>query len=259
MNEYVKFTIGEVEYYLLKRKDGTWYFAQAVEDVDIPTVTVMVEGSGEDQTVVVETNDDELARTISTFYSTKLSPCGERMLGYYPLVIQRLLEFQALCHAYGLVFDIFHSDMELAMNDAYLSTMGEERITQWEVALNIVPNATDSIDDRRDSVIARFRGGNKLNTQAINDIVNAFTGGTANAWFKNSTLFVEITPPPDNKQFVFSNVERELKRRVPAHLGIEVSRNYFTWADIKNDFASWQEVSDNIADWESVHLYVPFS
>lgn len=257
MNEYVKFTIGEVEYYLLKRMDGTWFFTQEVEDADVPTVTVVVEGSGEDQTVVVETNDEVLAQTIATFYSTKMTPCGTRMLGYYPLVIQRLLEFQALCHAYGLAFDMLQSDINLAMNDAYLSTMSKERIVQWEVALGIIPNATDSIEDRRDAVIARFRGGNKLNTQAINDIVGAFTGGTANSWFKGSTIYVEVTPPPTSKQYVFSNIEREFKRRVPAHLNINVSRNYSTWGEIQENFATWQSVKSQFATWEDVKLYVP--
>lgn len=259
MNEYVKFTIGEIEYYLLKRKDGTWFFAHAVDGVDVPTVTVTLNGNGEDETVVVETNDDELARTISTFYTTKLTPCGERMLGYYPLVIQRLLEFQALCHAYGLVVDMLQSDLALTINDSYLHTMGEDRIAQWEVALGITPNNTDTVEDRRESIVARFRGGSKLNTQAINSIVNAFTGGTASSSFKNGTLYVVITPPPNDKQFVFSNVERELKRRIPAHLDLAISRNYFTWTNVKDNFATWKDVNDTMGDWESVHLYVPFA
>ena len=88
--------------------------------------------------------------------------------------------------------------------------------------------------------------------------VNAFTGGTANSWVKDSILYVEITPPPGNKSFMFADVEQELAKKVPAHLGFQVSRNYYDWGEIKADHASWQEVKDSFATWNDVYLFSPF-
>jgi hypothetical protein len=107
-------------------------------------------------------------------------------------------------------------------------------------------------------VIARIRGQGKLNTNLINVIVNTFTGGSAISWVENNVLYVEVTPPPNNKQYRFENVEQELSKKVPAHLGFQVSRNYYTWEDIKRNHTNWGEVKDNLESWESVYLFVPF-
>ena len=136
--------------------------------------------------------------------------------------------------------------------------MTEDRVVQWENILGIRPLENSTVQDRRETIIARIRGQGKLNTALINSIVNAFTGGTANSWVKDSVLYVEITPPPNNKQFQFANVEQELSLKVPAHLGFNVSRNYFEWRDIKANFATWGDVKDNLDTWNDVFLFVPF-
>ena len=156
----------------------------------------------------------------------------ERMIGYYPQVIQSILEFQAIVDAeYPEMEDVAEAQEQIVA-DAYLTTMGEERIAQWEMMLGITPIEGSSVEDRRETIIARMRGQGKLNTALINKIVNTFTGGTARSWVKNSILYVEVTPPPDNKSYQFANVEQELKNKVPAHLGIKVSRNYYTWEEM---------------------------
>lgn len=179
-----------------------------------------------------------------------------RMLEYYPDVIKCLLEIQALMFTEGFEIDGITSSLESALGDAYFETMGEERIEQWEQLLRLTPNSISTLENRRDAIIARIRGNGKLNTEAIQLIVSAFTNGTAESSFKNSTLTVKIKAPKNNKQYIFSDVENELKRRVPAHINLIVSRDYATWGEIKNNFASWQELSTALTDWEGVILYV---
>jgi hypothetical protein len=182
----------------------------------------------------------------------------QRMTDYYPNVVSMIKEFKAIIDA---EYPEFH-DINIAQSDtldnAYLTTMGEGRIIQWEQVLGIDPLPDSTIDDRRDTIVARIRGQGKLNTAMINAIVNAFTGGTANSWIKDSVLYVEITPPPNNKQYRFENVEQELRKKVPAHLGINVSRNYFTWGEINDSFDSWNNVHETLDTWENVYLFSPF-
>lgn len=182
----------------------------------------------------------------------------ERMNSYYPQVIQSILEFQAILDASAPEFERLDEAMDKAIKDAYLTTMTEERIAEWEAMLGIRPIEGSSVDDRRETVIARIRGQGKLNTALINSIVGTFTGGTANAWVEDSTLYVEITPPPGNKQYQFDNVRQELEKKVPAHLNFMVSRNYYTWGDIKNSFSTWQAAMDSLPTWEDVYLFIPF-
>lgn len=180
-----------------------------------------------------------------------------RMRGYYPQVISAITEFNAIVNSEALEFDTLNTNRENIIKDAYLSTMGEERVSQWEQILGIKPLDDSTLDDRRDTIMARIRGQGKLNTALINSIVNSFTGGTAISWVEDSVLYVEITPPPGNKAFLFKNVEQELSKKVPAHLGFQVSRNYFEWGEVKNKISTWQGVYD-LGTWNDVYLFTPF-
>ena len=182
----------------------------------------------------------------------------ERMNGYYPLVVQAIKEFQAIINSEYPEIEALHEGNERVLTDAYLTTMTEERIEQWEKILKIQPIENSTIEDRRDTILARVRGQGKLNTALINSIVNTFTGGTAISYIVDSVLYVEITPPPENKQYQFTNVEQELALKVPSHLGLRVARNYYTWNDIITYAPTWQRVYDSFETWEDVYLYVPF-
>ena len=182
----------------------------------------------------------------------------ERMNGYYPQVIQSIMEFQAIIDSEYPEIETLSESTERITNDAYLTTMSEDRIKQWENILGIIPLENSTFDDRRDTVIARIRGQGKLNTALISTIVGTFTGGTANSWIKDGVLYVEITPPPGNKQYQFKNVEKEIANKVPAHLGFKIERNYYTWGEIENTHATWADVEANFNKWEDVLLFVPF-
>jgi len=179
----------------------------------------------------------------------------DRMLGYYPEVVKQLYEIQAIIDGEYPEFRLLTDEQIAAVqNNAYLVTMNETRIQQWEELLNlqVIPGST--IENRRDAVIARIRGNGKLNTKSIQNIVNTFTGGSANAWIEDSVLYVEITPP--DKTFIFKNVERELQKRIPAHLGMNVYRKYSSWNNIKLEFTSWNALKSHYETWDDVHLHI---
>lgn len=184
----------------------------------------------------------------------------ERMFNYYPPVIQAIKEFKQIVDAEYPEFEDLTVGVQGVIDDAYLLTMSEDRIKQWEEILNIKPLADSSIEDRRETIIARIRGQGKLNTELINSIVKVFTGGTARSYVRDSTLYVEIEPPPENKQFRFENVEQELAIKVPAHLNFQVNRNYHTWAEVTdNATKTWGDINNEFPDWKEVLLWSPFA
>lgn len=183
----------------------------------------------------------------------------ERMNSYYPEVVRTITDFQAIIDAEYPEFENLEANRQKVLDNAHLITMNEYRIAEWEKILKIRPIEGSSVDDRRDTVIARIRGQGKLNTELINAIVGTFTGGTANSWVEDSVLYVEITPPPRNKQYQFANVEQELSLKVPAHLGFQIKRNYYEWIEIKRDSVTWQDLKDNFQTWEDVCIYNPFN
>ena len=181
------------------------------------------------------------------------------MTSYYPTIIGAIDEFKAIIDAEYPEIETLNADKETVMNNSYAITMDESRVAQWEQALEITPLSGSSVNDRRDVIVARLKGQGKLNTALINTIVKAFTGGSANSWFDNdtSTLHIEITPPPDNKSYRFESVEQELQNKVPAHIILDVSRNYYTWDEVYENFSTWQIVQNNFTTWEDVYTYVP--
>ena len=252
----VQAIVDGVTYTLKQQASGEWTTTNIAPYVggEYPLTLLLTYESG--KVTEISVDDDEMLESALTLIVTEgASISGERMLNYYPEVIQRLIEFQALIKSEGFEVDFIHNDIELILNEAYLTTMGENRIVEWEKALGIPINNDDSLEDRRDVIIARIRGQGKLNTALINAIVSAFTNGVAESYFQDSVLYVNITPPPDNKQYKFENVERELMKKIPAHIGLSVKRDYATWGEVKTNFGSWAIVSQR-SDWDSLKAYI---
>ena len=254
--KYVRITVDGITYNLVKMEDGTWVITtrapQSAGDYLI-TVTLTTEAG---QEIVVDTDDEDLLQALTLLVREGDTVSGDRMRKYYPKVISDIQEFKAIVRAEGFEVDFLKSELSIVVDDAYLTTMSEERIKEWEKLLSLTITSDETIEDRREKIIAIIRGSGKLNTSTINSIVGSFTNGaTAKSYIEDSVLYVKIFPPEGNKQYKFTNVENALRNKVPAHLGLVVTRNYATWGEISNNFASWKAVaqSDN---WETIKLYV---
>lgn len=253
---YVSVLYNGTKYYLIRQPNAQWLFTsrQPTLNGNPPVEITVTNENGE--IGIIGTNDEMLIYAINVLVRESQSQRGIMMINYYPEVIKCLLEFQLLIQSTGFEIDFLKCEMNLTLDDAFLTTMGLDRIIQWEIALGILPMPEGTADDRRAVILARFRGGYKFNTEAIKSIVNAFTGGTCNSYIQDSCLYVKISPPPGNKEFRFESVEAEIARRVPAHLNYKVTRNYSTWRDIRNNFTSWEDVKNKLESWESVMLYI---
>lgn len=143
-----------------------------------------------------------------------------RMKGYYPYVVQHIVDYQAIIDGEYPEFELLAEGRARVTNDAYLLTMGLDRVKQWEKILGITSPSGSPLESRRAAIVARIRAQSKLNTETINAIVNAFTGGTSVSWVENSVLYIEIIPNPESFEYKFASVATEIKRKLPAHLGV---------------------------------------
>ena len=187
---------------------------------------------------------------------------NEQMLDYYPEVIKAIREFQVLMETESIQIGEMHKKLTQLLEDAYVNTASAERIEMWENLLGIVPlpQGDDSmetwLEDRRETILARLYQSPKLNTKSIAEIVKIFTGGETESYFKDGTIYVFISPPANNKQYKFENVEQELSKKIPAHLKFQVAVNYFTWAEVQQPTTTWGDILNNHTDWSDV-LYHP--
>ena len=179
---------------------------------------------------------------------------NERMLSYYPEVIKQIEEINAITNSEGYEFDELKLQSEDVLNNAYLLTIGEDRIAEWEKLLSIRPLVNSTLQNRRDTIIARIRGQGKLNTDTINSIVKAFTGGYAECEMLLNAITVQITPPPENKNFQIEDVKQELRRRLPAHIDLLVSKKYLNWSQVETKYQTWGNVNSSCRTWGDVLL-----
>lgn len=178
----------------------------------------------------------------------------ERMLEYYPPVVRSIKEFQAIVDSESSEMEQLAIARDSVLNDAYLLTMGEERIKNWERVLGLTYDQNATLQDRRNTIIARIRAKGKLNTASIRAIVNSFTGGTVETSMENSTLVVKIKPPRGNKNYQFESVEKELSKNLPSHIGLSVIRDYPIWDDYKTETDNWEEMMFYYPTWNEVLL-----
>jgi len=183
---------------------------------------------------------------------------NERMLKCYPEIIKAIREFQVLIKTQSLQVEEMHDELTKILSNAYVADADETKIAQWEQVLGItpLPQGNDSLEtwlsDRRETILARIYKVEKLNAKVIEDIVKIFTGGVSTSYFKNGTIYVVIYPPEDNKQFKFENVEQELRKKIPAHLMFQVTRNYYTWLQANDPQRTWGDINNNFTNWNAV-------
>lgn len=252
---YVRIVVDGITYTLQQNANGEWTVTNKAPYVSGEYQIAVLATTEQGQELQLEVDDPELYRALTLIVTEGDTVSGKRMIDYYPEAIQRILEFQALINSEGYEVDFLKSGVSICVNEAYLTTMSEERISEWEKVLGISNIGDESIEDRRDVIIARIRGQGKLNTTLINSIVNAFTKGTAQSYIKDSVLYVKVTPPPNNKQYRFENVAKEIGKKIPAHLGLSVKRNYSTWGEIAENFSDWAAVN-SLGSWEDLSLYI---
>ena len=261
MISYVQVTVDDVTYYLTKGSDELWRVTNRAPSVagEYPVTITVTNSSG--HAFTIDYDDPALKEVLKLLVVEGDTVSGQRMLDYYPYVIKVIREFKALMKAEGFEIDFVDADLETVFSDAFLSTMTAHRVEEWESALGLSHSSTDSLEDRRENIIALIRGAGKLNTERINSIVRIYTGMDAVSYFNNSTIYVKLNAPAGNKQYNFSNLENALEKRKPAHLNLVVTRNYSIWDEIKRDFTSWKTlndwtVNDTTATWDDVKFYV---
>lgn len=249
--KYVKATINSVEYYLQELPDGTWsVLAEAPSYPGVYPVTVTAEAQN-GLVVIVGYDDAELGEYL------RLLVLGEprtQLLPYLPLYSRQSGTYQELMKTVGLELDRFRNEIQTILDDAFVLSAAEDRIEQMEKDLSIIPAGT--LEQRKTYIISILRGQGKLNEARIKSIVSAFTGGDAIVTFANSSLMVRILSPALGDVYRFPDVERSLRERVPAHIGLNVIRYYSTWGDVKENFSSWATVA-SLADWKEVKNYLP--
>ena len=172
-----------------------------------------------------------------------------------PLHLQDIAEFKQINRSLDEEVNHLNEMASSLLSDSVIMTASESRVQEWEKWLGINPEG--NLYQRKLFLIATLSGSGKLNEEKIKSLVKIYTGGSATVTFANSTINVKVLPPKGQGElFRFDDIQRTLQKLIPAHLGLNIERDYATWSDIKQNFASWNAVKSGNTDWNAVKNYV---
>ena len=72
-----------------------------------------------------------------------------KLIDYLPTVLQSVMEFAAITGAQQPEIEAAWDALNLVMDNQFIDTATEAGVTVWEKELNIVPLATDTLEDRK--------------------------------------------------------------------------------------------------------------
>lgn len=75
-----------------------------------------------------------------------------KLIDYLPPVLQSVMEFAAINEAQQPEIEAAWDALSLVMNNQFIDTATNEGLNMWENELNIVPCATDTLEDRKQRI-----------------------------------------------------------------------------------------------------------
>ena len=75
-----------------------------------------------------------------------------KLIDYLPPVLQNVMEFMAITGAQQPEIEAAWDALNLVMDNQFIDTATEAGVTVWEKELNIVPLATDTLEDRKQRI-----------------------------------------------------------------------------------------------------------
>lgn len=183
---------------------------------------------------------------------------AKKMMEYLPPYWHENEEMKRILHAQSVEIDGLHEDAFVILDDAFLSTMGEKRIREWETWLNLPPTGT--LEDRRSQIMRYFGVITKLNEESIKVLVATLNDGArAKVQIVDSDIKITVIPLPENylDELDFTKLTEQISIRKPCHLGVVIVRGYSSWNDVKTTIQTWGDVRNDFKNWEGVFLYIP--
>lgn len=181
----------------------------------------------------------------------------ERMLSYLPPFWHEYAEMKEILSAEGEELESLDTLSEGILTDAFIMTMRESRIAEWEKWLGLPPTGT--LDDRRLAILNYFSVISKLTKESIQTLVaQLYKGARAIVRFKDSTIKITIKPLPeyDTEPIEFEILLKQLQRRKPCHIALYADRYIGTWNEINSGFQTWGDVKNKRRNWQEVFDFI---
>ena len=188
---------------------------------------------------------------------TVLVLSAKRMMEYLPPFWHEYAEMKQILQNEGVEIDSLDEDSNFILTDAFLYTMTERRIEEWEAWLGLPPTGT--LEERRLAILNYFAVISKMTKESIQVLVaQLYQGARAIVRFKDSIIKITMKPLPEHEsdEIAFELLINQLALRKPTHLPLFVDRYIGTWGEINQGFTSWGAVKARRTNWQAVYDFI---
>lgn len=144
-----------------------------------------------------------------------------QLLDYWIPQIQETKEFQQIANAEQPEVDLLHQEISNFPNEIMVKTAKDAGISKWETVLDIP--TTQDLEMRRFNVLLKLNNKVSLTYRWLENKLQLAIGKNCyqvDLDHSNYTLRVSVTADKEN---VLINLKRELRKLIPANLGLETS------------------------------------
>ncbi len=155
-------------------------------------------------------------------------------LGYLPPVLSVLREFKTLANIVDPELDLLWTEIENAFKDQYIDDATENGVERFESMLNIVPKATETIEDRKFKISTVWNEQLPYTHKSLIQRLNKLCGEdgyTLEITTLDYTVKVRIELVVKNQ---FDAVDSLLERIVPLNMIIDLDLRYNQHSTLAN-------------------------
>lgn len=123
-----------------------------------------------------------------------------------------------------------------------IATATEDSISRWEAIFGI-PGSEDSLERRRERILAKKRGGGSGTIAHLKNVISSFSNGEVEIRENYAKYTIEIEfvgvkgiPP------YMDDVKSAIDEIIPAHIAYTIKITYRTWAELAGK--TWAELAE---------------
>lgn len=172
--------------------------------------------------------------------------------GYLPDVLKDVKEMRAIMDAETPEVQALWAVCEDCMNDQFIAEATENGVARREKMLEIVPPATDTLEDRKLRLLSRYNENIPYTRKSLDAVLESLCGaGGYELRIKTSAFTVDVKVAlPVKKQEVI--IGETLERILPYNMAFAVELLYNTWAKIRPytwaelHALTWKEIKEEV-------------
>lgn len=150
----------------------------------------------------------------------------EQISSFYPRWYLDIYEMNEILKIESLVATNIQNAIDLILDDHFLDTINEDKVTELEKYLGITSSTDRTIEERRNLIKTYFLGRGKLSVSQLVAIVKALSGGEVTGSFSqgnsNRDNYIKLKISKCDIKNTLLDIISTLKDRVPAHLWVEL-------------------------------------